>query len=46
MNNFPITDPIIQSIAKDINLPETKKTTNLFVDLVEDIVAPAKLSLP
>lgn len=39
MNNLPITDPIIQSIAKDINLPEIKKTNNLFVDLVEDIVA-------
>lgn len=39
MNNLPITDPIIQSIAKDINLPEIKKTNNLFVDLVEDIIA-------
>ncbi|MDY0254216.1 MAG: hypothetical protein RBR30_07360 [Tenuifilaceae bacterium] len=39
MNNLPITDPKIQSVAQGINLPEIKKTTNLFVDLVEDIVA-------
>ena len=39
MNNFPITDPKIRAIAKEINLPEIKKTTNLFIDLVEDIVA-------
>jgi DNA-3-methyladenine glycosylase II len=39
MTNFPITDPIIQSIAQVNILPEIKKTTNLFVDLVEDIVA-------
>lgn len=39
MNSFPITDPIIRSIAVGNTLPEIKKTTNLFVDLLEDIVA-------
>lgn len=39
MNNFPITDPVIQSIAVGNTLPEIKRTTNLFVDLLEDIVA-------
>ena len=39
MNNFPINDPVIQSIALDNELPDIKRTTNLFVDLLEDIVA-------
>lgn len=39
MNNFPINDPVIQSIAAGNVLPKINKTTNLFVDLVEDIVA-------
>ncbi|MDX9848196.1 MAG: hypothetical protein RBT74_14535 [Tenuifilaceae bacterium] len=39
MNNFPINDPVIQSIAVGNTLPEIKRTTNLFVDLLEDIVA-------
>ena len=39
MNNFPINDPIIQSIALDNELPDIKRATNLFVDLLEDIVA-------
>ncbi|MDX9768975.1 MAG: hypothetical protein RBT19_01330 [Tenuifilaceae bacterium] len=39
MNDFPINDPVIQSIAVGNTLPEIKRTTNLFVDLLEDIVA-------
>jgi DNA-3-methyladenine glycosylase II len=36
---LPFNDPVIERIAAQNSLPEIKVTTNLFVDLVEDIVA-------
>jgi DNA-3-methyladenine glycosylase II len=36
---LPFNDPVIERIAAQNPLPEIKVTTNLFVDLVEDIVA-------
>jgi DNA-3-methyladenine glycosylase II len=39
MNKIPFNDPIIESIATQYPLPDLIVTTNLFVDLVEDIVA-------
>jgi DNA-3-methyladenine glycosylase II len=39
MAKLPFNDPVIERIAAQNPLPEIKVTTNLFVDLVEDIVA-------
>ena len=39
MHKLPFNDPRMESIANSMDLTDLKKTTNLFSDVVEDIVA-------
>jgi DNA-3-methyladenine glycosylase II len=39
MTSLPFNDPVIASVANKSSLTTLKQTSNLFVDLVEDIVA-------